>query len=85
MATKNISITIEAYKRLAELKREKESFSDVINKITKKNDFENLLKLQGILKGKAGDEFRKSVIESRKKQEILHKERLKRLGKQWSN
>jgi len=35
MATKTISITEKAYERLKAYKKRKESFSDVINKITK--------------------------------------------------
>lgn len=35
MATKNISLTEDAYERLKECKREDESFSDVVNRLTR--------------------------------------------------
>jgi predicted CopG family antitoxin len=35
MATKNISLTEEAYERLKECKREGESFSDVVERLTR--------------------------------------------------
>lgn len=35
MATKNISLTEEAYERLKECKREGESFSDVVQRLTR--------------------------------------------------
>ncbi len=83
MATKTISITEEAYKRLAALKEGKESFSDVVFKVTKRNDLENLKKLHGILKGKAGEELEKNILESRKKLEKEDRKRIKRQIDQW--
>jgi len=76
MATKNISITEDAYKRLANLKRERESFSEVIVRVTGKSPLRNIY---GILSGKRGEEFEKTIIEGRKKHADLHKERMKGL------
>ena len=83
MATKTISITEDAYKRLANLKNENESFSMVIERVTKKSDFENLKKLYGILKGKAGKEFEKSILDARKSRERLRDKRIKEQLVQW--
>lgn len=38
VATKTISITLDAYRRLQRLKREQESFSDVIKRLTGRGD-----------------------------------------------
>ncbi len=46
MATKNISITEDAYMRLATRRKGKESFSDIINRLTGKED---LLQYAGVL------------------------------------
>lgn len=46
MGTKTSSITDEAYSRLARLKHEFESFSQVINRLTKRGD---LTRFSGIL------------------------------------
>jgi len=63
MSTKTISITEEAYNRLASRKEEKESFSDVINKITKKRD---ILEFAGLLNEEQGKELENAINESRK-------------------
>lgn len=49
MATKTISIREEVYSALKSLKREDESFSDIIGKLTKKRK-SNLLDYYGALK-----------------------------------
>lgn len=59
MATKCITITVEAYERLAAQKKDRESFSDVINRtITKKG---SLLDLVGLLTPKEAEEMRRHV------------------------
>lgn len=52
MATRTVSLSEEAYSRLAALKRESESFSDVVNRITGKFA---LRSLAGILAKKDAD------------------------------
>ncbi len=64
MATKSITVTNEAYERLASYKEENESFSDVINKLAKKN---SLLDLVGILSKKEANEVEKHVKDLRKR------------------
>tara|TARA_Y100000310_G_C20079477_1_gene533140 strand:- start:207 stop:440 length:234 start_codon:yes stop_codon:yes gene_type:complete len=64
MATKCITVTTKAYDRLLSHKQGKESFSDVITKLTRKS---NLMKLAGILSPKQGEELKKLVKESRKR------------------
>lgn len=80
MATKTISITKAAYDRLKVLKKERESFTDVINRITKKKD---LMDFYGIFAGKKGEEFEKAIMESRKENRKFSEARDKRLQKEW--
>ncbi len=63
MATKTISITEEAYSRLKNKKNENESFSDVINKITKKV---SLMELAGLLTKKEAEELEENIKRSRR-------------------
>jgi len=64
MATKTISITTEAYERLASLKKHNESFSEIINLLTKKH---SLLDLVGVLTHEEAASLRKSISETRKR------------------
>ena len=64
MATKTISISVEAYEKLKKLKNEKESFSEVINRVAGKR---SLLELAGILSDEEGDALMKSVKEGRER------------------
>ena len=62
MGTKNISISEEAYERLAALKKPNESFTDVVNRLTKKR---SILELVGTLTEKEGEEIRRNIKELR--------------------
>ncbi len=62
MATKTLSITEEAYERLASKKRGKESFSEVINRITNKK---SLLDFAGILSDIEGKNLIDNIENSR--------------------
>ncbi len=75
MATKTITITVEAYDRLSSLKGEKDSFSEVIKRITKKS---SLLELAGILSEKEAKEMRKNIKKMRKEWKDETEERYKR-------
>ncbi|HEX9914700.1 MAG TPA: antitoxin VapB family protein [Candidatus Bathyarchaeia archaeon] len=62
MGTKNISISEEAYERLAALKRTNESFTEVINRLTRKR---SILELVGALTEEEGEEIRRNIEELR--------------------
>ena len=62
MATKNISITEEAYLRLASLRRGKESFSEIINRLTNKR---RLLDFAGVLSKESADRIDEHIRERR--------------------
>jgi predicted CopG family antitoxin len=55
MGTKNISISEEAYRRLAALKKPNESFTEVVNRLTRKK---SILELVGVLTDVEGKEIR---------------------------
>ena len=62
MGTKNISISEEAYERLAALKRPNESFTEVVNRLTQKR---SILELAGALTEKEGQSLREEVAKLR--------------------
>ena len=79
MATKTISITEEAYERLANKKRENESFSTVINRKFKKY---NLLDMAGVLSKESAEALEKAIKENRKKDQELQDKKMKNIEKQ---
>ena len=78
MSTKNISITEEAYRKLASLKRDKESFSDIILRVTGKAKLRNFF---GILSKEAADKLELTIKKSRKEHSELTQLRNKKLIK----
>ena len=64
MPTRTISISEEAYRRLKALKREGESFSDVILRLTSKS---SPWSLAGILSEEEGKELEKILAENRER------------------
>ncbi len=74
MPTRTITITEEAYERLKARKEEKDSFSNVIIKLTKKG---RLMDFAGMLTEKEADEAEERIREARK----LSAERAERIRK----
>ncbi len=62
MGAKNISISDEAYTRLAALKGSKESFTDVINRLTGRK---SILELAGLLTPSEARDLRVRVLDLR--------------------
>ncbi len=75
MATKCITITLDAYERLASKKEKNESFSEVIKRIIPQH---SLLELAGILSDKEAKELKAHIQELRKDMD----ERVERTAKQ---
>jgi predicted CopG family antitoxin len=63
MGTRNISISDEAYSKLAAQKRPHESFTDVINRLAGKR---SVLELTGLLSKKEGKEMLREIRKIRK-------------------
>ena len=62
MATKTISITEEAYERLKMRKEPRESFTDVINRITEKRD---IMEFAGILTDEDAEKMKDHIKKMR--------------------
>lgn len=76
MATKTISITEDAYKRLASLKKGNESFSIVIERITGKVRLSDFF---GVLSEDSANKLERVIKEQREKHRKLHLKRNKKL------
>ncbi len=64
MASKTITISEEAYHRLKSKKEDNESFTDVINKLTRER---SLMEIAGILSEDEADELEENIKESRRR------------------
>lgn len=65
MAHKTLTISEEAYKALAELKKEGESFTELIKRITAPIRKKKLGDFVGVMAGEEFDDFEKAALEVR--------------------
>ena len=79
MASKTISLEQSAYERLLAAKREGESFSDVVNRLTRGNE-PSLLDLVGLVPPERAEQLRADITEMRRQQAEIADERARRFG-----
>ena len=77
MGTKNIAISEGAYQRLRALKKEGESFTNVIERITRSD---SILELAGVLSKREGRDVRKRVQELRDQGSLRVRREVERLA-----
>lgn len=77
MGTKTISLADDAYERLRAEKREGESFSDVVRRLTEGVE---LSEYYGMLSEDTADELEDAVAERRKERNDLRRNRLERIS-----
>jgi predicted CopG family antitoxin len=65
MAHKTLTISEEAYESLAALKKERESFTELIKRITAPVRKKKLSEFAGVMAGKEYDDFEKAALEVR--------------------
>jgi predicted CopG family antitoxin len=65
MAHKTLTISEEAYEALAELKKEGESFTELIKRITQPFGKKKLHDFVGVMAGEEFDDFEKEVLQVR--------------------
>lgn len=77
MGTKTISLADDAYERLAAMKQEGESFSDVVRRLTSGVSLQDYY---GVLSENTADEI-EAIVESRREERTeSHRERVERLA-----
>ena len=79
MAIKNISITTEAYERLARLKKDRESFSEVITRITRKAKLDDFF---GVLSKESADEIEENIKKMREVSKKSWAEKMKKISEE---
>lgn len=67
MPSRTITVTIEAYNHLKEMKMTEESFTDFIERLYHKETAVNLDDFAGILTNEEAEELKKETIETRRK------------------
>ncbi len=77
MSTKTITLSEDAYERLKALKEERESFSEVVRRVTKRR---SLLEFAGILTKEEADQVKTTIREGR----LASVRRAKALDKRFS-
>jgi predicted CopG family antitoxin len=77
MGTKTISLADDAYERLRAEKRENESFSDVVRRLT---DGVSLEEYYGVLSEETADELEEIVSRRREERTNEHRERVDRIA-----
>ena len=76
MATKNISITEDAYNRLARLRKGNESFSEIIIGVTGNT---NLINFFGIISKENGNKLEKNIELLKSRENKIQSQKLRRL------
>lgn len=79
MSTKTVSLSEDAYERLKRLKRENESFSDVIRRITGKVDLKDF---HGILSEETSKEIEKKITERRENHRETHNKNIQNIAEE---
>jgi predicted CopG family antitoxin len=77
MSTKTVSLSEDAYERLKSLKEDKESFSDVVRRVTETS---NVSKFHGALSEDTADEVEENISENREGNRERHSERVKSIA-----
>lgn len=77
MATKTISLSEDAYERLRAAKREGESFSDVVRRLT---PGVKLADYYGVLDEDGADELKEIIAQNRSEWTAEHEERVTRIA-----
>ena len=76
VASRTINVSTEAYSRLSSLKKDGESFTDVINRLTGKY---RILDLVGMWDDETGEQIQKHVDELRESFDVSLDERYQRM------
>ncbi len=76
MATKTITVTESAYEALKSLKDKNESFSETILRVAKRKP---LSYFYGALSKESGKRLESAIMEARKRRNIGHQKRMRRL------
>lgn len=76
MATRTIGLSEDAYQRLAAVKQEGESFSDVVRRLTGAS---LLLKLAGTMDATTAKGYRRAIAEGRRRENASRDRRVRRM------